>query len=215
MCPSPVPEHIISEIGRLRGIGGTVDSITESINKDFEHPKGGSVRFARNTVHNYMKKYDSMTAEDRLLDQPVDWNAIEENLGVPWDAVAFLFQVWFLHIQRLPMGREVLWWWKIHRAAPDAPVKIVKAVSEIFASVERYEGTTGEATDWMPDWAFLAFQPWSSRERSREYERMVKLEQIPRGHFRISEVGDNVTLENSFDGDRIIRSTLVDLFGGE
>lgn len=197
MCPLPIPRDVVAEISRLRAAGETVDSIRDAINAGFQHPQGKE--FSRNTVHNYTKKYDAISAEERRLDQPVSWNTLGEDFGIPWDDLPFLLQVWAFWIGRPPLAREVLWWWKIHKAVPDAPENIVWAVTIVFTAVERYEKTTGQATDWAPDWAFLAFKPWFSHERHKEYESQLAQGLIRQGHLRISEVGDQFYLQDSYD----------------
>jgi|TARA_R110000824_G_C15232376_1_gene678765 hypothetical protein len=79
-----------------------------------------------------------------LVDSQFEWHRFGE-YGIPWEAQEFLLDIWkviwsgevdWRENERRYSAREVIWWYRVHIAAPDMPITRVITFGQRFAANE-------------------------------------------------------------------------------
>ena len=148
-----------------------------------------------NTVKNWMQGFDRLSPGTVDLDSPFQWHRLAE-YGLPWEASAFLLEVFRLHRRREsdlyagyptverppfygPTAREARWCWRIHQALPDVPVDYVVNIADEIWQRDLASNLLGLPFDIDGIVAEWAYRPGDSVERRQEYDHDVAVRVIP------------------------------------
>lgn len=168
------------------------------------------------TIKYWVKKFKAINDDITKLDSPFQWHKLDQ-YGLPWESSRFLMDMLRL-IQshnidincsndQLPPDatskstgipdatlREVLWWWRVHQAAPEIGVTVgelddVRVIANQFAIRGLTSDLLGELVDVTDLEALLVHQPWLDEERRTTYNNATEMGLAPsvRGSLTIDQ----------------------------
>lgn len=179
----------ILEIKRLSRAGKTDVEIAQELEKQFGH------RYHRTSIYRARKKNP-----DLPKDSPFLWHCMAESrdYGLPWEASAFIMDmIGMIHRvnngltqmdgkahQLTPTIHEVIWWWRVHQAAPEI-AKDVGTLFDIywlatsFVFRELIHDLSGVPMETEELELRIAVKPWLDEERHQEYHQIVDRAVVP------------------------------------
>ena len=157
-------------------------AIWRRLAEDFEKTDLVALR----TVKAWMKEFRDRRRLDGPLDQLFSWRLIEDRqnelVDLSWDASPFVLGAWAWYLEtpsiedpKPPLSfRQVVWWWRVHLAAPDVNVEDAYWLAQRYVVREQariYLSDTGGTEDLDTQ---LAYRPWSDRGLHGMYHRAVR-----------------------------------------
>ena len=157
---------------------------------------------------NHLRYRCGKSLESRNSDRAFyQWHLLDK-YGLPWEASPFLLEMcWVMqhiglhadetsektyeHVNvepiHLPTVREVLWWWRIHLAAPELGVEIgtanqFRSIAMEFIKRELLHEILGQPLEMADLEAWLVWKPWLDEVRDAEYHQAVSRGMIPLIH---------------------------------
>jgi hypothetical protein len=142
---------------------------------------------SRGATAKYVKKYDNLLESIKQGYAPFEWHK-PEWYGIPTEANGFLLNMWAFSLEHgtdrelppasqdgylLPTVRQVRWWWRVHLAAPDAPLIVILTNATELAERELLEQLGYGIRATHDIWAYLAFCAWAG-PGDRKHEMAVK-----------------------------------------
>lgn len=152
----------------------------------------GSVVSLR-TITTWVGGFKGLRRETVDLDSPYQWLRLDE-YGLPWESGAYLLGMWAemneywawvatdldKPVRASPTVRQVLWWWRVHLAVPDATDHLdIYLWAEDFVRYELFRDVLGESIDFAGLEAYLAYGPWRGSDKLNRYLKAVVEERIP------------------------------------
>lgn len=139
------------------------------------------------TVRNIVKEFEALPPEGQRPYFFFFWPKSMLDGAVPWEASRFAldFLRWWNTAGRegygvnpkapwdRPPNGYVLWAWRLHLAAPDAPTGVLFSLARLLAMGDAQTANTGGIE------AALCYRPWASKEHSDAYNRDVQRDFIP------------------------------------
>lgn len=175
----------------LRRSGKTYEQIAEILSDEADD----GWKFDRATIYRACK-----AMPDLPIDNPFEWHRLEE-YGLPWEASAYLLQVWSHRIEywrgtdRLideerpeedpnhsdgPLtARRARWCWRIHLADPELNVDGVLSLSAAFESRDLVHELLNVPLELKDLEVLLAYKPWANEERLEAYRSALIEKRIP------------------------------------
>lgn len=122
-------------------------------------------------------------ALDTSPDDPFEWHRLEEyreKWSLPWESTEFILRMSTLIWKgRLgpsispPTVRSVLWWWRVHIAAPDLDLGRVEREARRFVDRELEILLYGSPVEIDDLYAYLGFRPWDGEEQRKEWRQAI------------------------------------------
>jgi hypothetical protein len=122
---------------------------------------------------------------DSPLDEPFQWHKLDQ-YGLPWEASGYLLTLWhgiwsgeletFYPIEEAKRitARNVLWWWRVHLAAPDiSPMHTLMWASR-FVNNEIYYLANNIEPDFEGFYQALAYRSSEGEEQAEIHNRAVE-----------------------------------------
>ena len=143
----------------------------------------------------------------QALDEPFEWHRMDRSgLGIPWEGSNYLLEMWAwvreggpyprkVTFLTQPSMREIRWWWRIHQADPDAPMKDVWAMAQHFTAREMAFDYLNAPADFGDLQAVVAYKPWQSTEKLRVYLDAVAEGRIPGNRYLSPEAATQLMQE--------------------
>ena len=188
-----------------KAAGEDVSALDIQVDLEVEHPEGTA---SYRLITNWVREFKTRDEGQVLLDSPFQWHLCQ-SYGIPWEAGPFLLEMCYVmqHIDlqtdgnfehttedgltvgliHLPLVREVVWWWRIHLAAPELGKDIgtanhIRSIAGEFVSRELLHEILGRPLEVADLEAWLTWKPWLSKDRDAEYRQAVKRGIIPPVH---------------------------------
>lgn len=196
--PKANPEQHLKAYQHWRdGLGQTV--IHDNLEKEFEKP------VSERTIANWITGFKTLSKETVSLDSIFQWHLLDK-YGLPWEASPFLLEMCLVsqHIDlhtdgefehtyddgqtasliHLPIVREVVWWWRIHLAAPElgrdfGTTNNIREIAGEFVVRELLHEILGRPLEMADLEAWLTWKPWLSEDRDAEYRQAINRGIIP------------------------------------
>jgi hypothetical protein len=151
------------------------------------------------TISNWIQGFKKLHPETVDLDSPFEWREMARH-GLPWEASSFIMDMlkdaYYSRAGYTQSGlnnvvlsttttvRDVLWWWRVHQAAPEIPegVGTLRDIQQLAAQFTFREmthellATPMETADLE---ARLALKPWLDADHHRRYHWAADLGVIP------------------------------------
>ena len=127
----------------------------------------------------------SKNLPDSPLDEPFQWHKLAQ-YGIPWEASGYLLTLWhgiwtgelegFYSIEEANRitAREVLWWWRVHLAAPDISPAHTLMWAGRFVNNEIYYLVNNIEPDFEGFYQALAYRSSEGKEQAEIHQKAVE-----------------------------------------
>lgn len=191
---------------RLHRMDFGPNAILRQLKKEFKQP------VSTRTVASWVGRFKILPGPTLELDAPFEWSRMEE-YGLPWDASDYLLKMWAavkkpkvaivgeqtlvvqpnnLNLSPQPTVRQVRWWWRVHKAAPELSETEVIRMAYGFETRELGHEVLGIRMQMDDLEAYLAFKPWTSKESNLSYSQAIKEGRIPELHTQGADDRDQL-----------------------
>ena len=170
--PKTDPKQKIEAYELYGRFGSRPTEVREALEKKFGAMDAVSLR----TVNTWMAEFKD---KDVSLDQPFEWHRIE-----------YILELWYQTREEFreaaiasgndpdpePTVRDVIWWWRVHQAAPSLHDVEVYFYSRDIVVEEIYQLLYGGQDNLRGLWRRLAYKPWLSDERRYQLDKAVDID---------------------------------------
>ena len=196
--PKKYAEHKIEAyvfFQRRRAKGEDVSALDIQSDLDESRPDGTA---SYRLIATWVREFKLRESRESLLDSPFRWynmGACRE-YGLPWQASGFIMDMLAMiqginaelatikeELRLTPTLREVLWWWRVHQAAPEIATYVgilfdIYLLASAFLFRELSRELLAVPTDTADLEARLAVKPWLNERRHQQYHRLLDLKLV-------------------------------------